>query len=104
MHALREKNAKTKVERANLGKQISALAKTLHDATNLVERKAIIAAIHALQAQKQRGPLTKAERVQLKADNAALRKAVLAKAHTNAEIKAITAQFRKIHESFTCTP
>lgn len=103
MHALRGENAKTKTERASLGRQISALAKTLHTATSLVERKAIIAAIHALQAQKQRGPLTKAQGAHLKADDAALEKAVVAKLDNKAESKAITARFRKIHESFTCT-
>ena len=35
--------------------------------------------------------------------HAALEKAVLSKVDNKAEIKAITAQFRKIHESFTCT-
>jgi len=103
MHALRGEGAKTKADRVNLGQQISALAKTLHDAPGLVERKAIVASIHALQAQKQHGPMTHAERAQLKADNAALEKAVLSKVDNKAEIKAITAQFRKIHESFTCT-
>lgn len=103
MHALQGEQATTTAERANLGGQISALAKTLHSATSLVERKAIIASIHALQAQKQHGPMSHAERAQLKADNAALRKAVVAKLDNKAEIKAITAQFRKIHESFTCT-
>jgi hypothetical protein len=103
MHAMRGQDAKTKAERVNLGQQISALAKTLHTATTLVERKAIIASIHALQAEKKAGKLTKAERAQIKADNKALKQAVIAKLHTNAEIKAITAQFRLIHHSFTCT-
>jgi hypothetical protein len=101
--AMRGKEAQTKSERVNLGQQISALAKTLHTATTLVERKAIIASIHALQAEKKAGKLTKAERAQIKADNKALKKAVVAKLDTSAEIKAITAQFRLIHKSFTCT-
>ena len=103
LQAMRGKEAKTKAERVNLGQQISALANTLHNATSLVERKAIIASIHALHAEKKAGQLTKAERVQIKADNKALQRAVVAKLHTNVEIKAITAQFRLIHHSFTCT-
>ena len=103
LQAMRGKQAKTKAERVNLGQQISALAKTLQTATTLVERKAIIASIHALQAEKKAGKLTKAERAQIKADNKALKRAVVAKLHTNTEIKAITAQFRLIHHSFTCT-
>jgi hypothetical protein len=103
MHAMRGEGATSRAERVTLRQQICALAKTLHTATNLVERKAIITSIHALQAEKSKGSLTKAERAQIKADNAALRKAVVAKLDTNAEIKAITAQFRLIHNSFTCT-
>jgi hypothetical protein len=103
MHALRGEEATTKAERVNLGQQISALAKTLQTAPGLVERKAIITSIHALQAEKRQGAMTHAKHAQLKANNAALEEAVLAKADNKAEIKAITAQFRKIHESFTCT-
>ncbi|MGZ4614752.1 MAG: hypothetical protein ACXV4A_04260, partial [Actinomycetes bacterium] len=86
-HALRDEHATTTAKRANLGRQISALAKTLHTAKTREERKAIITAIHALQAQKQRGPVTDAQRAQLKADNAALQKAVVAKLDTKAQIK-----------------
>jgi hypothetical protein len=103
LHALRRANTPTKAERANFGQQISALAKTLHTAPGLVERKAIIAAIHALQAQKAHGPLTEKKLAQITADGAALEKVVVAKADTKAQRKAITEQFRKIHESFTCT-
>lgn len=103
LNALREENAQTKAERANLGQQISALAKTLHNATSTIERNAIIASIHALQAQKQQGPLTEAQRAQLKSDNAALEKAVITQLDNPTEIKAITAQFRAIHASFTCS-
>jgi len=103
LHALRDTSAPTKAERVNFGRQISALAKTLHTAPGLVERKAIIAAIHALQAQKARGPLTDKQGAQVTADVAALEKVVVAKADTKAQRKSITEQFRKIHESFTCT-
>jgi hypothetical protein len=103
LRALRGTSAPTKAERVNLGRQISALAKTLHTAPGLIERKAIVAAIHALQAQKARGPLTDEQRAQITADAAALEKVVVAKADTRAQRKAITEQFRKIHESFTCT-
>lgn len=105
LHALRDTTAPTPAERANLGRQISALARTLHTAPGLVERKAIIASIHALQAQKKaRGPLTDAQRAQVTADDAALERAIVARADTRAQRRAITAQFRTIHESFTCTP
>jgi hypothetical protein len=102
LHALRGEHATTKAERTNLGRQISALARTLHDANSLVERKAIITSIHALQAQK-RAAMTAAQSARIKADNAALQKAVVAKLDTKAERRAITSRFRKIHESFTCT-
>jgi hypothetical protein len=103
MQAMRGKEATTRLERVTLGQQISALATTLRTTTNLVERKALITSIHALQAEKARGPLTTAERTQIKADNRALQRAVVARLHTSAEITAITAQFRLIHQSFTCT-
>ena len=103
VHALRDTSAPTKSERANFGQQISALAKTLHTAPGLVERKEIIAAIHALQAQKARGPVTGKQRAQITADAAALEKVIVAKADTKAQQKSITEQFRKIHLSFTCT-
>jgi hypothetical protein len=103
LHALRDTSTPTKADRVNFGKQISALAKTLHTAPGLVERKAIIASIHALQAQKAHGPLTAHQRTQITADDAALEKVIVAKADTRAQQKAITAQFRLIHKTFTCT-
>ncbi len=103
LHALRDEDVATKADRVNFGQQISALAKTLHAAPGLVERKAIIAAIHALQAQKAHGPLTAKQLAQITADDAALEKVVVAKADTKAQRRAISEQFRKIHESFTCT-
>lgn len=102
LHALRDKGTDTKAKRANFGQQISALAKTLHTAPGPVERKAIIAAMHALQAQKAHGPLTDEQVAEVTADNAALETAVVAKADTKAQRKAITAQFRTVHESFSC--
>lgn len=102
LHALRGEHATTKAERTNLGRQISALAKTMHTAKTLVERKAIITSIHALQAQK-RATMTAAQTAKITADNAALQKAVVAKLDSKAERTAITSQFRKIHQSFTCT-
>lgn len=48
--------------------------------------------------------MTVHQRAQITADDAALEKAALAKADTKARKKTITAQFRTIHESFTCTP
>jgi len=103
LHALRDTGTTTKADRANFGQQISALAKTLHAAPGLVERKAIIASIHALQALKAHGPSTDEQRAQITADDAALEKVVVAKADTKAQKRAITAQFRLIHKSFTCT-
>lgn len=104
LQTMRGREASTKAERVNLGKQISALAKTLHDADSLVARKAIITSIHALQDQKKAGRLTGEQRAQLVADNTKLEQAVTATADTRAQRKAITTQFRHIHESFTCTP
>jgi hypothetical protein len=103
LHAVRDEDGATKADRANFGQQISALAKTLHTAPGLVERKAIIVAIHALQAQKAHGRLTAKQLARITADNAALEEVVVAKADTKTQRKAITAQFRKIHETFTCT-
>ncbi len=103
LHALRDTTAPTKADRANFGQQISALAKTLHAAPGPVEHAAIIAAMHTLQAQKAHGPLTDQQAAQITADDTALETAIVAKADTKAQKKAITAQFRTIHESFTCT-
>lgn len=100
--ALRGAKAKTPAQRRGLGRQISALAKQLGDVHTAVHRRAILTQIHALQEQKERGGLTAAERARLKADNAALRKAVVAKLDNAAEIRSITSKFRAIHRSFTC--
>lgn len=104
VQTLRGKDATTKTERVTLGRQISALARTLHTADTLVARKAIITSIHALQAQKKAGRTTTAQTARLERDNAHLEKAAVSTATTRAEKKAITRQFRHIHESFTCTP
>jgi hypothetical protein len=100
--ALRGEKARTPAQRAAFGQAISALARQLGDAETEVARRAILTQIHALQEQKERGGLTAAERTQLKADNAALRAAVVAKLDTAAEVRTITAKFRGIHLSFTC--
>jgi hypothetical protein len=102
LHTERGAHASAPDERAGLGQAISALARTLRDADTQVERAAIVTSIHALQAQKRAAHATARQLRQLRSDNAALQRAVLAVTDTRAERRAITASFRHVHESFTC--
>lgn len=100
--ALRGHKARTPAQRAAFGQAIAALARQLGDASTAEQRRAILTQIHALQEQKERGRLTATERARLKADNAALVAAVVAKLDNAAEVRSVTGKFRKIHLSFTC--
>ena len=94
--------ADTATERAALGVAISALARTLKDAPGLVERKAIVAAIHALTEQREANGLTAEERATLQDDLEAVRSAVVRKLDTAEERAAFKAEFRALLDAMHC--
>ncbi len=94
--------ADTPAERAALGKQVSALARTLSDAETAVERKAIVAQIVSLRQQRQGAGRTAEEKATLKAAVDALRTAVVRTLDTTEERRAVTSQFRAINHAVSC--
>jgi hypothetical protein len=94
--------ADTAAERRGLGEEISALAKQLHDAGGLVERKALIALIHALTEERERGAFTAAERAGLRADVAALKEALVDRTDRPAEARGVSAAVRALQAQYGC--
>lgn len=93
-------HADTPRENRGLGKEISALARTLGDAADAVERKAIIAEIHALQAQKRSAHGDPAET--LRADVAALARALGKQVDTKGEGRQVAAFAHAFMGQFAC--
>jgi hypothetical protein len=89
-------------ERQILGEEISALAKQLEDAPGLVERKALIAEIHALQEQKRADRLTRADVKEIKTDLRSLKRAIVAKTDHVAEGRAVADFFHALMDQFNC--
>jgi len=102
VRAARGVQADTPQERNALGKQISALATQLKDATNLVERKALIAEIHALQQQKQHGPVTSSDVRELKTNVRAVKAAITARVNTQAEGRQVATFVHALMAQFDC--
>jgi len=94
--------ADTAAERRGLGEQISALAKQLNEAPGLVERKSLIALMHALTEERERGAFTAAERAQMRADVAALKEALVAKTDRPAEARGVSADVRYLQSQYSC--
>jgi len=94
--------ADTAAERRGLGGQISALAKQLSGTTNLVERKALITQIHALQEQNRADRVTTTDVAQLRSDVAAVKRAVTAKVNTRAEGRQVAAFVHTLMSQFSC--
>lgn len=102
VRAARGVKAQTPQERQALGDEISALAKQLKAATNVVERKALIAEIRALQEQKQKGHVTASDVREIKADVAAVKRAIIAKVDTQAEGQQVAAFVHNLMAQFDC--
>lgn len=102
VRAARGVKADTPQQQNALGKQISALATQLKHATNLVERKALIAEIRALQVQKQHGPVTARDVQDLKAHVRAVKAAISAKVNTPAEGRQVAAFVHNLMAQFDC--
>jgi septal ring factor EnvC (AmiA/AmiB activator) len=105
VRTFRGARADTAAERKGLGEQISALARQLSEAENRVERKALIAAIHALTEQRHGGPgFTAEERQQLRGAIAGLKRALVHRADTPSEGRQLADAIRAIVQQFPCKP
>ena len=102
VEAARGAKARTAEERRGLGEQISALAKQLEDAPGLVERKALIAAIHALQEQKRQDRVSAGDVAELEAKVRAVKRAIAAKVDTPREGRQVAAFVHDLLEQFDC--
>lgn len=100
--AARGAKAETPAERRALGEQISALTRQLEDAPGLVERKALIAQIHALQEQKREGRASAGDLRELEADVRAVKRAIAAKVDTPSEGRQVAAFVRDLIGQFDC--
>jgi hypothetical protein len=100
--AARGAKADTPEERRGLGEEISALARQLKDATNNVERKALIAQIHALQLEKRESRTTHEDVKALKSDVRALGRAIAKKTDTHGEGRQVAAFVHDLMAQFAC--
>ncbi len=100
--AARGVKAKTPEERRDLGERIAALAKQLEDALGRVERKALIAEIHALQEQKRQDRVSGRDIRQLETDVRAVKRAIIAKVDTRREGRQVAAFVRDLMAQFDC--
>jgi len=102
VEAARGVKAETPEERRGLGEQISALARQLRNAPGLVERKALIAEIHALQEQKRQDHVSASDVRELKSDVKAVKRAIIAKVDTRAEGRQVAAFVHDLMDQFSC--
>jgi hypothetical protein len=101
--AARGAKADTPQENRGLGKEISALARQLKDAPGLVERKALIAEIHALQDQKKANHVKHGEVVAtIRADVAKVGRAIAKKTDSKAEGRQVAAFVHQLMAQFNC--
>lgn len=100
--AARGAKAHTPSEKAALGQAIAALAKQLHSATNLVERKALIAEIHALQDQRKSVPTTAADVQTLRTDIHRLGRSIEHRTDTTAEGRQVADFVHNLLAQFNC--
>jgi hypothetical protein len=102
VRAARGVKADTAAERTALGAEISALARQLQGATSLVERRAILAQIHALQEQKRAGRVSSRDLTVFRADIQGLKRAIVAKTDTPAEGKQVANFAHALMAQFNC--
>jgi hypothetical protein len=100
--AARGAKAGTPAEQAALGQEISALAKQLKDATNVVERKALIAEIQALVDQKKSAPTSTDDVQTLRADIHRLGRSIENRTNTAAEDNQVAAFVHNLLAQFNC--
>ena len=100
--AARGVKAQTPAERRELGEQISALAKQLEEAPGLVERKALVAEIRALQEQKRQDRVSGSDIRELEADVRAVKRAIVAKVDTWREGRQVAAFVHDLIDQFDC--
>lgn len=100
--AARGAKAHTPAEQAALGQEISALAKQLQNATNLVERKALVAEIQALTDQKKHAPTTADDVQTLRTDVHALGRSIQQRTSTAAEDNQVAAFVHTLIAQFSC--
>jgi hypothetical protein len=85
-----------------LGQQISALARQLQNATNVVERKALVAEIQALTDQMKPTPTTADDVQTLRTDIHALGRAIQQRTNTAAEDNQVAAFVHTLLAQFNC--
>lgn len=100
--AARGAKAGTPAERAALGQQIKALAKQLRSATNVVERKALVAEIAALVDQKKAAHTTSDDVKTLRTDIHALGRAIQHRTNTTAEDRQVATFVHNLLAQFAC--
>ena len=100
--AARGAKADTASEKAALGQEIAALAKQLKNATNLVERKALIAEIHALQDQKKSAATTSDDVQTLRTDIHRLGRSIQHRTNTAVEDKQVADFVHNLLAQFDC--
>lgn len=100
--AARGAKADTPAEQAALGQQISALGKQLKDATNVVERKALIAEIAALVDQKKSAPTTADDVQTLRSDIHRLGRSIQHRTDTPAEDQQVADFVHTLLAQFAC--
>lgn len=100
--AARGVKAETPAERRGLGEEISALAQQLKETSNVVERKALIAEIHALQEQKRQDHVSARDVRRLEGDVRAVKRALVAKVDTRGEGRQVATFVRDLTAQFDC--
>jgi hypothetical protein len=100
--AARGAKADTPAESRGLGKEIAALARQLKDATDKVERKALIAEIHALQLEKRESRTTHEDVKALRADVRTLGRAIAKKTDEHGEGRQVAEFVHALMAQFGC--
>lgn len=100
--AARGAKADTPAARAALGQEISALAKQLKSATNVVDRKALVAEIQALVDQKKSAPTTATDVQTLRSDIHGLGRAIQHRTTTSAEGQQVADFVHNLLAQFSC--
>jgi hypothetical protein len=85
-----------------LGQAISALARRLHNASNVVERKALVGEIQALTDQKKHTPTTADDVQTLRTDIHALGRGIQQRTNTAAEDNQVAAFVHNLLAQFNC--
>lgn len=100
--AARGAKADTASEKAALGQEIAAFAEQSKNATNLVERKALVAEILALKDQKKSAPTTSDDLETLRSDIHRLGRSVEHRTDTAAEGRQVAEFVHALLAQFDC--